>query len=74
LTDEERNELNRIGSQSGCHTCGTFDPDTRLGNWVGDHQYPTALNPLGRPQRLYPQCATCSAIQGGWVRSFKITR
>ncbi len=74
LTEEERNELNRIGSKSGCNTCGTFDPGTPLGNWVGDHQYPNALNPLGRPQRLYPQCATCSATQGGWVRSFKATR
>ena len=74
LTEEERNELNRIGSQSGCHTCGTFDPGTRLGNWFGDHQYPTALNPVGRPQRLFPQCIGCSRAQGGWVNLFKFGR
>jgi hypothetical protein len=42
LTEQERNELNRIGSKLGCNTCGTFDPGTPLGNWVGDHQYPNA--------------------------------
>jgi hypothetical protein len=25
------------------------------------------LNTLGRTQRLFPHCATCSSIQGGWL-------
>jgi hypothetical protein len=35
---------------------------------VADHQPPTAYNPFGRPQRLFPHCAGCSAFQGGWIR------
>jgi hypothetical protein len=34
---------------------------------VLDHQPPTAWNPLGRSQRLYPQCFSCSARQGNWI-------
>jgi hypothetical protein len=34
---------------------------------VPDHQPPNALNTLGRAQRLYPQCATCSRYQGYWI-------
>lgn len=30
---------------------------------------PTGLNFAGSPQRLYPQCRTCSNLQGGLVRS-----
>src|SRR6478735_9306355 len=52
----ERANINRIGSETGCHTCGTMNPGTPLDNFVLDHQPPTAWNPLGRPQRLYPQC------------------
>jgi hypothetical protein len=68
FTAAERREINRIGKETGCHTCGTFDPGTRTGNFVPDHQLPTALNPFGRPQRLYPQCVVCSDFQGGWIR------
>lgn len=58
---------NRNGKISGCHTCGTFNPETRLGNYVLDHQPPTAWNPHGRSQRLYPQCLSCSSRQGIWI-------
>lgn len=34
----ERRELNRIGRKFGCHTCGTTDPGTPSGNFIGDHQ------------------------------------
>jgi hypothetical protein len=54
---------------SGCHTCGTFNPETPSGNFVPDHQVPNALNFPGRPQRLYPHCLTCSVQQGGSIRS-----
>ena len=63
----ERGAINRIGSETGCHTCGTMSPGTPLENFVLDHQPPTAWNPLGRSQRLYPQCFSCSARQGNWI-------
>ena len=63
----ERATINRIGSETGCHTCGTMNPGTPLNNFVLDHQPPSAWNPLGRPQRLYPQCLSCSSKQGNWI-------
>jgi hypothetical protein len=64
---EEIRRNNANGDLYGCHTCGTSNPGTVSGNWIRDHQYPSALNPLGRPQSIYPQCLTCSRVQGGWV-------
>jgi hypothetical protein len=69
FTEDERTQINEIGSESGCHTCGPADPGTASGNFVPDHQLPSALNPIGRAQRLYPQCVTCSRRQGGWITS-----
>jgi hypothetical protein len=66
LTRAEQLELNRLGALHGCHTCGTFNPGTRRGNFIGDHQIPTAL---GRPRCLFPQCLHCSNVQGGKVRA-----
>jgi hypothetical protein len=71
FTASERREINRIGSETGCQTCGTTDPGTKSGNFVADHQYPSAINPAGRAQRLYPQCATCSAKQGPGVQAIR---
>jgi len=71
LRVEERNELNRIGRTTGCHTCGATDPGTHRGNFVGDHQLPNAMNPFGREQRLYPQCLSCSKQQGLWIMNDK---
>lgn len=65
---DERLELNRIGRVAGCHTCGTKHPQTRSGNFVGDHQDPSSLAAPGALQRLYPQCLTCSLRQGGLVK------
>lgn len=67
FTSWERAEINRIGRETGCHTCGTFNPGTRSGNFVCDHQPVSALNFFGRPARLFPQCAFCSSRQGGEV-------
>jgi hypothetical protein len=69
FTPYERAQINRIGSETGCHTCGTRDPETPSGNFVLDHQPPNALNRSGEAQRLFPQCLTCSRRQGGWIRS-----
>jgi hypothetical protein len=70
FTTEERGETNRIGSETGCHTCGQFGPLSQRGNFVVDHQPPTAMNWSGAEQRLYPQCVTCSARQGAWITNF----
>ncbi|WOP51425.1 RHS repeat-associated core domain-containing protein [Xanthomonas euvesicatoria] len=65
FTDGEREQVNEIGGKTGCHTCGTTDPGTKRGNFVPDHQPPSKANPSGAPQRLYPQCLSCSRQQGG---------
>jgi hypothetical protein len=68
FTPVERAEINRIGYQYGCHTCGTRNPETPLGNFVCDHQPPTIVNTiLQTQQRLFPQCVTCSLKQGLWL-------
>jgi hypothetical protein len=66
----ERAENNENGDESGCHTCGIKEPGTQLGNYVLDHQPPTALNLFGSAQRLYPQCLACSRLQGGWISQY----
>ncbi|MBL8565208.1 MAG: hypothetical protein JNM89_05775 [Hyphomicrobiaceae bacterium] len=68
FTPEERDRINEIGKTTGCHTCGTTDPGTKSGNFIPDHQPPSALNPDGLPQRLYPHCLHCSGTQGDQVR------
>lgn len=67
-TAEQQERINEIGNRDGCHTCGTTNPGTKSGNWIGDHQDPTKLNPEGKPQRYYPQCRNCSNEQGGRIR------
>lgn len=69
FTAQERADINRIGQETGCHTCGTKDPGTKSGNFVLDHQPANQLNPNGEPQRLYPHCLHCSQVQGGEVRA-----
>ncbi len=64
---QEQDRLNEIGNRTGCHSCGTRDPETRSGNFVGDHQPPSGLNISGGPQRLYPHCMTCSSRQGAYI-------
>ena len=66
---DERNEINLRGYRDGCHTCGSRDPGTPTGNFIPDHQLPSAIIPRGQRQRLYPQCAYCSSRQGGFVGS-----
>jgi len=67
FTEAERLEINRIFNQTGCHTCGTFNPGTIRRNAVPDHQPPTAWNLHRRPQRLLPHCLVCSKLQGLWI-------
>jgi len=71
FTPGERGSVNAEGAAKGCHTCGTTDPGTKSGNFVPDHQPPTALNPAGGTQTLYPHCLSCSRTQGGEVNAAK---
>jgi RHS repeat-associated protein len=71
FTREEINTINEMGKRNGCHTCGTKDPGTMSGNFVKDHQPPTALNSNNQPQNLLPQCINCSRQQGGTVNAMK---
>ena len=71
FTPSEREGVNKAGQETGCHTCGTKDPGTKSGNFVPDHQPPSALNKNNQPQRLYPQCQNCSRKQGGEVNAAK---
>lgn len=64
----ERLEIDRIGSQSGRHTCGTKNPGPFRESFIPDHQPPSALVRLGQTQRLFPHCLACSLKQGGHVR------
>ncbi|MGL4284730.1 MAG: hypothetical protein ACRCVA_00190 [Phreatobacter sp.] len=73
FTAEERREINRIGSETGCHTCGTRDPGRRRTFFI-DHQLPNAWNSNMGNQRGYPHCATCSYRQGGWMRWHRYVR
>ncbi len=68
VTASQKEQLTRIGQQTGCHSCGTKDFGTRSGKPVGDHQPPTALKKPGDGQELYPHCASCSAKQGAEVQ------
>lgn len=63
--------VSRLLKTTGCHTCGSTDPGTKSGNFVPDHQPPSALNPAGEEQKLYPHCLPCSRQQGGEVRQAK---
>jgi RHS repeat-associated protein len=67
-TAAEQREINKIGDQNGCHTCGTTTPGTKSGNWVGDHQPSKAL---ATPKAFYPHCLGCARRQGGQVRQEK---
>ena len=67
LNADARTQNNKNGDQYGCQTCGTDNPGTPSGNWVGDHQPPSGLNIFGSAQRIYPQCLACSLRQGGAV-------
>jgi hypothetical protein len=71
FTRAERDQLNEIGGDTGCHTCGTTNPGTKSGDFVADHQPPNSLNPTGADQRLFPQCLHCSRIQGGELRTLQ---
>jgi RHS repeat-associated protein len=65
FTKAERDAVNEIGRNSGCHSCGATSAGTKSGNFVLDHQPVSALIKSGEKQRLFPQCINCSRKQGG---------
>lgn len=67
FTKEEREKINTIGRDKGCHTCGTKEPGTKSGNFIPDHQPANGLNLKGSSQNLYPHCKNCSGKQAGQV-------
>ncbi|MBC8085197.1 MAG: hypothetical protein H7Z21_18530 [Hymenobacter sp.] len=67
FTSDERAKINKLGKEDGCHTCGSKDPKTASGNFIPDHQPPSALNKDNKPQILLPHCHGCSRLQGGQV-------
>jgi RHS repeat-associated protein len=62
FTRQQRDELNDIMSETGCHRCESFDPGTKSGNAIPDHQPP--LSRGAGPYQLYPHCLSCSREQG----------
>ena len=74
FTAGECREINRIGRETGCHTCGTTEPGTESGNFIPDHQLPNARNSAGQSQRLFPQCQSCSRLQGLWISRERSSR
>lgn len=68
-TAAEQREINRIGRETGCHTCGSKDPGRESGNFTADHQPSTALTEPGEPQIFLPHCDGCSRRQAGEVTS-----
>ena len=61
VSKKQSRMIQRLAQQFGCHTCGS----KAVVVFVADHQPVSALNRLNKPQRLYPQCPTCSSKQGG---------
>jgi len=68
-TAAQQRSINEMGEAHGCSTCPAKTPGTKSGNWVGDHQPSTSVNPPGNPQTYRPQCLPCSLSQGGQLRA-----
>lgn len=68
LRRQEQEEIDLLGRKWGCHRCGSKDPKSPSGSFIGDHQVPKSM---GTPTRIYPHCRTCSSSQGGLIRAHK---
>lgn len=66
FTPVVRQQIARLGTSSGCHTCGT-----KTGPFVPDHQPPLSIHRLQHGTlanyrgHLMPHCRACSSKQGG---------
>lgn len=79
-TSSQRKVIERLGRTIGCHTCGSrmiFHKSPNGVKFIADHMPPQAvvkqmnarwyrrLFGIKVKQRFYPQCITCSNLQGG---------
>lgn len=62
FTRQQRDELNEIMAETGCHRCGALSPGTKSGDAIPDDQPP--LSQSDGPFELYPPCLACSREQG----------
>ncbi|KAL9962377.1 hypothetical protein ACROYT_G031473 [Oculina patagonica] len=60
-----KQKLGSLGKKYGCHTCGK----RWRASFVGDHMPPNKLVRKGQQQRFYPQCTSCSNLQGAALSS-----
>ena len=65
-TPAEKNIIQAIGREHGCHSCGR-----QVKKYVADHQPPNKISQ--EMQRFYPQCEKCSVLQGGSLAGSKAT-
>jgi RHS repeat-associated protein len=65
---EQRDAVNRLGQQFGCHHCGSPISGLPAGRWVLDHMPANGLNEEGEPQLGFPQCFGCMRQQGPAVQ------
>jgi hypothetical protein len=65
---QDKNAVQPIGKEWGCHHCGTKNPGTPNGRFIFDHNPATALSPPGTIWRGYPHCQLCSNWQSIAVR------
>jgi RHS repeat-associated protein len=70
----ERRRIQERGDQYGCHTCGTFIPnskDKKDTTWRADHVLASELCDPGDRQHFRPHCAQCSGRQGKRVQKIR---
>ncbi|MGI4743381.1 MAG: hypothetical protein ACRYG7_50155 [Janthinobacterium lividum] len=66
FSPQEKNAVNRLGTTSGCHMCGTKVSGWPDSHWTPDHQPPLSRSNLANYRgALYPHCKRCSSHQGG---------
>jgi RHS repeat-associated protein len=65
FTRQQRDQLNEIMGETGCHRCGIKTSGTKPGDAIPDHQPP--LSQSDGPYQLYPHCLACSREQGLFI-------
>lgn len=66
FSPQEKKAVNRLGTTSGCHMCGTKISGWSDSHWTPDHQPPLSRSNLAKYRgALYPHCKRCSSRQGG---------
>ncbi|HEV2498810.1 MAG TPA: hypothetical protein VGY31_04425 [Terriglobia bacterium] len=76
LTQSQRNHVQNVGKEHGCHTCGTRVDKDKNQPWIGDHIPPWELSDkvrkdagvYGDKTYLFPQCDECAHSQSFYVK------